>query len=1447
MNVGLPSEVIDQFVKATRTEKKTSSEATVYGTTVKEDGVIKVRIDGSEAENATPIVTTTNLTEGERVTVLIKDHVAIVTGNVSSPSATSGDMKNISDEITELEIVVADKVDTEQLNAEKARIDTLETTTAEIKDTLKSLNIETDYIEVNKKLTAVEAEIDELQATTLTTEVANSKFATIENLETTNTKIHNLETTYASFESATATKFEALDATISDLEAGQITTEELDAKYATIAALDVEKGRINDLEAEVARIDNLEADVAEIDTLIYGSATGTTIQTSFANAVIAQLGNAQIKSAMIDNVSANKINAGDINTNKVRVVSEDGKLVISDETIQISDSTRVRVQIGKDSSGDYSINIWDAEGNLMFSEGGITDSAIKEAIIRNDMVSDTANIAAHKLDIDSLFEEINGSEKTIKSTRIYLDDQAQTLDVAFESVTTDIEEIQNGMTSQGTQITAIQGQIASKIWQQDINTAINEVGETTDNLSSQYEEMQQDLDGMSATVANHTSQISKKADSTEVTEVNEKVTALETNLDGFQSSVSSTYVTKTEFNDLEIGGRNLYKRTGNFDSSYWNSYASLEPYENDSTYKQAVCYGDANGYLLSTLTSVQGFDFSDTTKTWTISAMMKGTNDDQMISVTLDADRIGWYGTKVTNGSWKKMVYTFTGSKSLITFRFTGTNVSADSPVYIAQLKVEEGNKATDWTPAPEDVQSEIDAAQALAEAAQATANQNAKDMASIVNSFNNDISNLKTQIDGNITTWFYEGPPTNNNKPTVEWTTTEDKKVHLGDLYFDTITGYSYRWQKEEDDTYLWHRITDTDVTKALSDAQTAKDTADQKRRVFYTTPVPPYDKGDLWVQGSSGDILRCATTKTSGQSYVASDWVAASKYTDDTTANVAKNAAATAQSTADKAQSDINNLAIGGRNLIIRSQSTQDYYYDQNGNLTASGGAGTAAMTSYISIKPNTQYTFSRSAGGGDYFRFNWYDADKNYIGRKAITEIGSNAAGTFTWTSPSNAYYLLVSYPWDEASEAKLERGNKASDWSPAPEDVEHNVETRVSSAETKITQNTDNITSIANRTTTVENKFANYSTTEQMNSAIQQKANSITSSVAATYTTKSEFGKLSVGGTNLLLNSNFANGMNYWTPVGAETSVISDDTFDQCLTLLTTVAGTSMNRIYADTYTNFTHKAGVEYTLSFWAKASEATTMQTNTAGSGNPVDHSLTTTWQKFVKTYTTAITGSITFWPNVANVTIYLANVKLELGNVVTDWTPAPGDMATSNDLSSVQSDVNSTETRVSSAETLIQQLSYSISMLVTDGNGQSLMTQTDDGWTFSTSEIQNMVDTTSENLDVLTNEVGDINSAVGILQQAVDDLGILNEYVKITTYEDEPCIELGETDSDFKLLITNTRIMFMEGTDVPAYITNQSLHIKKAVIEEELQQGEFVWKARSNGNLGLIWKGATS
>lgn len=92
--------------------------------------------------------------------------------------------------------------------------------------------------------------------------------------------------------------------------------------------------------------------------------------------------------------------------------------------------------------------------------------------------------------------------------------------------------------------------------------------------------------------------------------------------------------------------------------------------------------------------------------------------------------------------------------------------------------------------------------------------------------------------------------------------------------------------------------------------------------------------------------------------------------------------------------------------------------------------------------------------------------------------------------------------------------------------------------------------------------------------------------------------------------------------------------------------------------------------------------------------------------------------------------------------------------------------------------------------------------------------------------------------------QHSLADLGLIGEYVKITTYEGEPCIELGETDSEFKVFITNTKILFVEGSGELAYFSNQSLYVKKVVVEEELQQGQFVWKVRANGNLGLMWVG---
>ena len=145
-------------------------------------------------------------------------------------------------------------------------------------------------------------------------------------------------------------------------------------------------------------------------------------------------------------------------------------------------------------------------------------------------------------------------------------------------------------------------------------------------------------------------------------------------------------------------------------------------------------------------------------------------------------------------------------------------------------------------------------------------------------------LKELQDQVDGNITTWFYSGVPTDVNEPASTWTTDTEKNNHLGDLYYDKDTGYAYRYSLDNA-TYSWIKITDNDVTQALAIANSAKDTADSKRRVFVVQPTTPYDVGDLWIKDE--ELYRCQTTKASSETFEENDWIIATKYTDDTRAN--------------------------------------------------------------------------------------------------------------------------------------------------------------------------------------------------------------------------------------------------------------------------------------------------------------------------------------------------------------------------------------------------------------------------------------------------------------------------------------------------------------------------------------------------------------------------------
>lgn len=263
----LSSDLIDQLVKVTSNDEQKLTESSAYGTIVKYDNKNYVRLDGSDL--LTPISATTVLSDGDRVIVTIKNHTALVTGNISSPSASDKDVKEMGSKISEFEIVIADKVNTKELEAEIARINDLTADNVTIKEKLTASVAEIDdlkakNIEVDGKLTANSAEIENVKAKMLTAEAADIKYASIKNLNAANAKVNNLEATYGEFKDLTTEKFESTDATIKNL----------DTKFANIDFSNIGKAAIEQFYATSGII----RDLVIGDQTITGELVGVTIK-----------------------------------------------------------------------------------------------------------------------------------------------------------------------------------------------------------------------------------------------------------------------------------------------------------------------------------------------------------------------------------------------------------------------------------------------------------------------------------------------------------------------------------------------------------------------------------------------------------------------------------------------------------------------------------------------------------------------------------------------------------------------------------------------------------------------------------------------------------------------------------------------------------------------------------------------------------------------------------------------------------------------------------------------------------------------------------------------------------------------------------------------------------------------------------------------------------------
>jgi hypothetical protein len=441
--------------------------------------------------------------------------------------------------------------------------------------------------------------------------------------------INKLDVETAKITYATITNFNAVKGDVDYLKVNNLTVDKANLLYASIKRMEVVEGQIRNL-----NVDDLKAQVANINTLMFGSASGGSLTTEFSNSIVANIGDAQIKSAMIESIAADKITSGKIYTNLVEILSESGNLDIADNTIQIKDDNKVtRVQIGKDATNDYNIYVWDKSGNLMFDALGLTEKGVKREIIRNDMIKEDANINASKLDIESLFNVINeDGSHTLKSSKIYVDANKQTLDVAFKNMTTNVTNLQNTVTTQGTQLTAVQGQISSKVWKQDITTAVN---------------------------------------------------------------------------DIQIGGTNLIRNSNFFQKdAYWAYDTGTGTIISDNSVIGNVLVFKPTGGYLRVLANTWNVWVAN--EIYTVSFYAKASVANTTITPSRSMADSASAVTLTT--TWKRYTGTIrsTATSDSGTLSFSVNNINAT--YYIAAVKLEKGNKATDWSPAPEDVDSSISA-----------------------------------------------------------------------------------------------------------------------------------------------------------------------------------------------------------------------------------------------------------------------------------------------------------------------------------------------------------------------------------------------------------------------------------------------------------------------------------------------------------------------------------------------------------------------------------------------------------------------------------------------------------------------------------------------------------------------------------------------------------------
>ncbi|WP_455794017.1 carbohydrate binding domain-containing protein [Clostridium butyricum] len=1012
-------------------------------------------------------------------------------------------------------------------------------------------------------------ELDRISVKVLLAEKAIIQKANIADLTAVSAKVGTLDVSIATINTALINK-----ANIDDLNATNANVTNLNAQYANLSNAIINKADIADLNATNANISNLKATVADISTLVSGNLTSANIHSLVLTADKVTVQNGFIKNAMVESLVADKITSGTLNTNKLNIASNDGGLVLANNTIQFSDKDKnVRVQIGQDAKGDFNFIVKGTDGRtVLLDSTGLHEGAISDGLIKTDMIADNS-INSNKIDYSSVISGLNADGSNyINASKVAIDLTGQTLDIAFNSVKT-------------------------------------------------------------------------IADS-----ANDKI------------------------DNLNVGGVNLFTGTKDFsgtwkDKSFWTI--------DGTKYKNFVVMKSSNQWmgLSQFVPFVKGekYVLSAYVKCDTGAGVYFYSSEGSVVPSTDNGTKL--IGATDNATSWRKIYQAFTITSDG-SFRPRFENSVDGKMFYICGLKLEKGNIATDWTPAPEDIENSI------------------SDVKSITETNTTSISAIQGQI----------STLTSNTTVTVD-----GKEKTLKDAYSGTVQTVN------SINTTIGEHTSTLNTLSGTVSSNSSKITSIQTDLNGIKTSVSSV-QSDL--NSTKSQISSLSSTLDGFESRV------------------------------EATESNFNNLSIGGRNLLkntayrnditgtynrgtyhIISRDTTNSYNCNNSlkiECKIASMSGSQDIWQYlydvVIVDMNVLVSFYikgsiassgwiRFGGGGSSGGIKTFSITTDWkfvtvnLGKVTMTGTKGNVELIYGFNS-IGIYYI---------NSMKLEYGTKATDWTPAPEDIETYTDTQISSAKSEIKQTTDSISqsvsninsSITTINSTLGNK-AEKSTVESISNSVTSlntTLNGITGRVSSletnTTTLTTKLNDLNVGGRNLLINSNFSSNKNFWSDWGAP-SIREFVTLGVKKWCHIKGSGTAL-------YQGISQNTGIQidkntqYTFSAKVKANSEKQIFTIGIHWCNSINSILAQSWMNFtvstaeeiIKVVFTSPTSDVSRFNIMLGVNnasivydVYFTDVKFEKGAIPTDWTPAPEDVE--NEITTVQETVTSNTTEISALKNSI-------------------------------------------------------------------------------------------------------------------------------------------------------------